>query len=120
VTTIQFKVADLYEFEGALLASPQNPSGIIDLVKKQFSFLPQPIDIQADAEYVTISFHEEASEAKTEARRLAGKASKRAARGISVRQSASSDVCWNFNPPCTQHGETSPWPMLRLAISTMH
>ncbi|MBC8244476.1 MAG: hypothetical protein H8E20_08790, partial [Verrucomicrobia bacterium] len=81
MTTIQFKVADLYEFEGALPTSPQNPSRITDLVKRQFSFLPQPIDVQVDAEYVTISFQEESSDAKIEARRLAGKASKRAAEG---------------------------------------
>ena len=79
---IEIDVRTLYEFSG--MAVPDKLPPLADLesmVREQFSFLPQPIEVQFDGWRGVITYPEESATARAEARRLQEKAAKRAAQG---------------------------------------
>jgi len=79
---IEIDVRTLYEFSG--MAVPEKLPPLTDLetrVREQFSFLPQPIEVQFDGWRGVIIYTEESPAAREEAKRLQEKAAKRAAQG---------------------------------------
>jgi tetratricopeptide (TPR) repeat protein len=81
VRVIRLKVSDLYDFEGRTPVSNPEPDVITTLAIKQFSFLPKPLTVLVEGDYVTISFPEESAAAQAEAVRLAKRGSQRAREG---------------------------------------
>ena len=80
--SITVAINDLFEFEGQAIPASKPELALLEgMVRRQFSFLPQPLDIQVGADAVTISFAEESPAAQQEAVRLAGRAGKRASQG---------------------------------------
>jgi len=79
---IEIDVRTLYEFQG--MAVPEKLPPLTDLetmVREQFSFLPQPIEVQFEGWEGVITYTEESPAARAEAKRLQEKAAKRAAQG---------------------------------------
>ncbi len=79
---IEIDVRTLYEFSG--MAVPEKPPSLADLetmVREQFSFLPQPIEVRFEGWRGMITYPEESATARAEAKRLQEKAAKRAAQG---------------------------------------
>jgi Tfp pilus assembly protein PilF len=80
--SITVAINDLFEFEGQAIPASKPENAMLEvMVRRQFSFLPQPLEIQIGVESVTVSFADEAPAAQQEAVRLAGRAGKRAAEG---------------------------------------
>ena len=80
--SITVAINDLFEFEGQAIPASKPENAMLEvMVRRQFSFLPQPLEIQIGGDIVTISFAEESPAAQQEAVRLAGRAGKRAADG---------------------------------------
>ena len=80
--SITVAINDLFEFEGQAIPASKPENALLEvMVRRQFSFLPQPLEIQIGVDSVTISFAEESPAAQQEAVRLAGRAGKRAADG---------------------------------------
>ena len=75
------KVADLLDFEGRPASEVPDSATITALAVKQFSFLPQPVTVQLEADEAILTFPEESNAAQAEAARLAERAGKRAAEG---------------------------------------
>ncbi len=79
---IEIDARTLYEFSG--MAVPEKLPPLADLetmVREQFSFLPQPIEVQFDGWRGVITYPKESATARAEAKRLQEKAAKRAAQG---------------------------------------
>jgi len=79
---IEIDARTLYEFSGMVI--PEKPPPLADLetmVREQFSFLPQPIEVQFEGWRGVITYTKESPTAQAEAKRLQEKASKRAAQG---------------------------------------
>ena len=79
---IEIDVRTLYEFSG--MAVPEKPPPLVDLetmVREQFSFLPQPIEVKFEGWKGVLTYPEESPAARAEAKRLQEKAAKRAAQG---------------------------------------
>ena len=80
--TMRIKIDDLFQFD-----DESRPTGILDaealtpIVLKQFYFLPQPLVVTVEGEDVILHFPEQQPAANSEAKRLAQKASRRAAEG---------------------------------------
>ena len=80
--SITVAINDLFEFEGQAIPGTKPESALLEaMVRRQFSFLPQPLQIRVGDDSVTVSFAEESPAAQQEAVRLAGRAGKRAANG---------------------------------------
>jgi len=79
---INIDVRTLYEYYGMDVPEEKPPlPDIENMIRDQFSFLPQPVKIRIDGWRGTISFSKESPEAQTEAERLQKKAAQRAAQG---------------------------------------
>ena len=79
---IEIDARTLYEFSG--MAVPEKLPPLTDLekmIREQFSFLPQPIEVRFDGWKGIITYTEESPAAREEAKRLQEKAAKRAAQG---------------------------------------
>lgn len=80
--SVTIAINDLFEFEGQPVpAARPEDSAIEALVRRQFAFLRQPVQIQVGNGTVTVSFSEGSLAAQAEAARLTDKAAKRANEG---------------------------------------
>ncbi len=81
MTAIIVKLADLKFLSPADLSGNLSTDEIIDVIRKQFNYLPGEIQITIKDEVATIQFDEARAQEQTEARRLFEKAAKRAQSG---------------------------------------
>jgi Flp pilus assembly protein TadD len=82
MNVVTIAIGDLFDFEGqALPAVRPDEETILAMVKRQFSFLPQPLQIDVGDKSVTVSFVTESASAQQESTRLAERAGKQAAAG---------------------------------------
>ena len=86
MNVVTIAINDLFDFEGyAAPAVRPDDDTILAMVKRQFAFLPQPLDIEIGDSAVTVSFPSESKNAQMEASRLAERAAKRATEGDSTK-----------------------------------
>ena len=86
MNVVTIAINDLFDFEGHAAPAVRPDDGTISaMVKRQFAFLPQPLDIEIGVSAVTVSFPSESKNAQTEASRLAERAAKRATEGDSAK-----------------------------------
>ncbi len=79
---LRLKLSDLLDLAGQSPADcTTDDAEVKALVRRQFSFLPQPLAITVEGDEVLIEFQEEPATAQAEALRLAQKGTKRAAEG---------------------------------------
>lgn len=79
---VTININDLFDFEGQPAPAQRPESSIIAaMVRRQFEFLRQPLQIEVGEAAVTITFAEESTRAQDEAIRLAERAAKRANEG---------------------------------------
>ncbi len=82
MNSVTITINDLFEFEGQPAPAQRPDNAVIDaMVRRQFEFLRQPLQVEIDGNTVTVSFSEESLNAQDEAGRLAERAAKRAAEG---------------------------------------
>lgn len=82
VKSVTIAINDLFEFEGqAVPAVRPGDEVIAAMVRQQFAFLPQPLQVDIAERTVTVSFAAESASAQEEANRLAARAAKRAGAG---------------------------------------
>jgi Flp pilus assembly protein TadD len=82
VKTVTITIKDLFDFDGAPAPEQQPEVAVIEaMVRRQFAFLRQPLQIDIGDGTVTIGFAEESTRAQDEALRLAERAAKRANEG---------------------------------------
>lgn len=80
--SVTIAIKDLFEFEGQSVPEQRPEAAVIKaMVRRQFAFLFQPVQIEFTERTVTGSFSEESVEAQEEASRLPERAAKRAAEG---------------------------------------
>jgi len=79
---INIDIRTLYEFNGIDVPGEKPPFPEVEkMIREQFSFLPQPVEIQAEGWKATIKYPEESPESRAEAERLQKKATQRATQG---------------------------------------
>lgn len=79
---INIDIRTLYEFKGIDVPDEKPPLPEVEkMIREQFSFLPQPFEIQAEGWKATIKYSKESPESRAEAERLRKKASQRATQG---------------------------------------
>ena len=79
---IEIDVRTIYELAGMPVpATPPTPAELEPLMRRQFAFLPQPIEVEFDGWKGVISHPQESPAARAEAARLGDKAAKKAAQG---------------------------------------
>ena len=79
---IEIDVRTLYEFSGMTVPEKLPPLADLEkMIREQFYFLPQPIEVQLDGWRGVITYTKESPTARAEAKRLQEKAAKRAAQG---------------------------------------
>ena len=82
VKSVTLQINDLFEFAGQPVPAQRPDNAVVEaMVRRQFQFLRQPLQIEIGEHTVTVSFSEESRGAQDEADRLAERAAKRAAEG---------------------------------------
>ena len=81
MVTFVVRLADLEFLSPHDLSGGLSAAEIIDVIRKQFDYLPGELHIEISAGIATIQFEEASAQAQTEARRLYEKAAKRAKSG---------------------------------------
>ncbi len=82
MNVVTIAIADLFDFDGQTAPAVRPGDEVISaMVKRQFAFLPQPLQIKISDTSVTVSFPMESVTAHQEASRLAERAGKQAAAG---------------------------------------
>ena len=82
MNVVTIAIADLFDFEGRTLPAVRpDDETITAMVRRQFAFLPQPLQIEIGETSVTVSFPAESTLAHQESTRLAERAGKQAAAG---------------------------------------
>ena len=72
MNVVTIAIGDLFDFEGRTLPAVRpDDETITAMVKRQFSFLPQPLQIEIGDKSVTVSFAAESPTAQQESTRLA-------------------------------------------------
>ena len=79
--TIVVRLADLELLSPHDLSGGLSSSEIIDVIRKQFGYLPGEVDVEISDGVATIQFEQASEQKQTEARRLLEKAAKRAKSG---------------------------------------
>ncbi len=79
--SIRLKIADLFAIESSQPAEAPSLAELTAMVVERFGFLPKPIMVRVEGDEIVIEHPEESSAARTEAARLAERASKRAEQG---------------------------------------
>ncbi len=79
--TLAVRLADLEFLFPHDLGGGLSTAEIIDVIRKQFGYLPGEVDVQISNGVATIQFEEATEQKQTEARRLLEKAAKRAKSG---------------------------------------
>ncbi|MEO6970991.1 MAG: hypothetical protein ABI217_08860 [Chthoniobacterales bacterium] len=79
--TIVVRLADLEFLSPQDLSGGLSTSEIIDVIRKQFGYLPGEVDVEISDGVATIHFEQASEQKQTEARRLLEKAAKRAKSG---------------------------------------
>ena len=78
---IEIDIRTLYEFSGIPVPEEQPPLPQVEkMIREQFSFLPQSVEVQVKGWKGVITFAKETSDARAEAERLQKKAAQRASR----------------------------------------
>jgi FimV-like protein len=82
VKSITIQINDLFEFDGQPVPAQRPNNAVVEaMVRRQFEFLRQPIQVQIDDKTATVSFSQKSSVSQEEAARLAERAAKRAGEG---------------------------------------
>ncbi len=82
MNVVTIAISDLFDFEGQTAPTVRPDDATLStMVRRQFEFLPQPLQIELSDKSVTVSFPAESATAREEAARLAGRAGKQAATG---------------------------------------
>lgn len=82
MNVVTIAIGDLFDFEGRTLPAVRpDDETITAMVRRQFAFLPQPLQIEIADKSVTVSFAAESATAQQESTRLAERAGKQAAAG---------------------------------------
>src|SRR5438093_6951702 len=81
MVTILVRLADLEFLSPHDLSGGLATSEIVDVIRKQFGYLPGEVDVEISDGVATIQFEEASEQKQMEARRLLEKAAKRAKNG---------------------------------------
>jgi tetratricopeptide (TPR) repeat protein len=81
MVTLVVRLADLQFLSPADLAGDLSAAEIVEAIRKQFDYLPGKLRVELSEGIATLHFEEVPSQDQAEARRLAGKAAKRAQSG---------------------------------------
>lgn len=79
--TLAVRLADLEFLSPHDLSGELSTSELIDVIRKQFGYLPGEVDVEISDGVAIIQFEEASPQEQTEARRLLEKAAKRAKSG---------------------------------------